>query len=126
LVREKDAATRARVRSQALTELREQMAQEWQALVCLGGKSAEPPGVEEEVRLTRRRADGIPLYLLGYLGGYTLTFWRSNPGPLHNGLEDEQNEMLNTPGPPHKRISDWRAVDLVMKGLLSVAADRGR
>src|SRR5436305_889517 len=83
-------------------------------------ESAEPPGVEQEVRLTREHSGTLPIYLLGYLGGYTLTLWNSAPGPLHNGLSEEENRMLNTPGPAGKRISDWQAADLVMKGLRSV------
>ena len=76
-------------RKPALDELREALAAQADALVCIGGRSNredphEIPGVQQEADLARKA--GKPLYLLGWVGGYTRTlfdrdFASEPPGP---------------------------------------------
>ena len=107
-------------------QLREALAAQADALVCIGGRSNredphEIPGVQQEADLARQA--GKPLYLLGWVGGYTRTlFDRDFASKLaelrNNHLDDQENEKLG------RDCSIPESVSLVMKGLLSIQAAR--
>ena len=107
--------------------LREALAAQADALVCIGGRSNredphEIPGVQQEADLARKA--GKPLYLMGWVGGYTRTLFdrdfASNLPALHNNhLDDLENEKLG------RDCSISESVSLAIKGLLSIQAARG-
>jgi hypothetical protein len=113
-------------RQTALDELRELLAQQLDALVCIGGRSHEEdhekPGVEQEVELVRIKDK--PVYLLGGFGGHTQRlvhdrhFLQKVRGVGENGLTPADNELLCAV----RSIPD--AVDLVMRGLEELGSRR--
>jgi hypothetical protein len=115
-------------RQPALEMLRETLADKADALICIGGRSnptnpGEVPGVQQEAELARRA--GKPLYLLGWVGGYTRTlfdreFASNLPALRDNHLDDSENEKLG------RQSSIAETVGLVIKGLLSIRAARAQ
>jgi hypothetical protein len=123
IVNEMDERHREAAYRDNLAKMRDSLTREWRALICLGGKSeADPPGLKDEIDRTLRNVGPIPLFLLGYLGGYTHEIWNQRFRFAHesiNRLSDEENKRLNSQGSPDQRIRAWQAVDLVMAALLA-------
>jgi hypothetical protein len=110
-------------RQPALDLLREALAAQADALVCIGGKSYRDiiPGVEQEATLARKA--GKPLYLLGWAGGHTRTLFERdyalNLQALgNNQLSNSENEKLC------RECSISESVNLVIKGLSKIQANR--
>lgn len=101
----------------ALRELRDQMVQHLDAMICIGGKLHRDqgnikPGVLDEYERAVDRSPPIPIFLLGGFGGCTREIHeRHEPQKVTNGLDAEERRRLG------ETAQVWDAVDLVFKGL---------
>jgi predicted acylesterase/phospholipase RssA len=94
-----DPRTGETSRKDSLGILRHTLAEQCNAIVAIGGKwwkeAPAKAGVPEEMEWAR--ANGLPLFLLGGLGGSTRAYLQARPELLRscaNGLTEEQNLQL--------------------------------
>lgn len=87
-------------RSQSLEILRDVVVKQCNAIVAIGGKwwaeAGDQSGVPKEIELAR--ANSLPLFLLGGLGGSTREYLKQNLSILqscNNGLSDAENIQLS-------------------------------
>jgi hypothetical protein len=116
--------TRTTAEDPALKKLRETLAEQADALVCIGGR---PPrnnriaGIEQEANFVRNA--GKPLYLLGWAGGHARKLFEEQrasylPALEKNQLNKAENEKLG------RDCSIGESVRLVIEGLSRLAANR--
>ena len=84
-------------RNRSLTEMRQVLIKNQNAMVAVGGKMHEKdgivPGVKEEMDLAAQR--GIARFLIAGMGGFASKFAKElTPRSLQNGLSDEANLLL--------------------------------
>jgi SLOG cluster2 len=108
-----------------LQVMREKLAAEVDALVCIGGRGVRPdvprPGIQAEASLAVLA--GKPFYLAAALGGFAEHLERENLLPAsekrRNGLLPGDNRALSTEADPSK------VTELILKGLDGVWRSRG-
>jgi 1,4-alpha-glucan branching enzyme len=112
------------LRKASLQKMREQMAGEADALVCVGGKGPRPgitPGVQVEAALVAARQK--PVYVASALGGFARRVYETGALPeankSNNGLTPAENEQLAAEGDPAE------VARLVLKGLEAHWRKRG-
>jgi putative intracellular protease/amidase len=116
--------TASNQKSSALKVMRTKMAEQIDALVCIGGRGVRPdlprPGVLEEIAAAANA--GKPYYLAAALGGFANVVHAKklaeNLSSSPNGLEQVQNNQLVEAGDPSI------VTELVVKGLQRVWTSR--
>lgn len=110
-----------------LARMRDRMAKAARAAVFLGGKTADhygkTPGIRDEYqRFIEKHPDG-PIYLVGLLGGETLSLIReieAGDEPARNGLSEEKRRVI------HHSTSIDLIVSLIIEDLARKAEGNGK